>query len=97
MGASEFRNTIKSTSASAAYKSLVKDATDEYGSDPYNGTISTTSGFIEVFPNAGESVDSCIERMLGDDGARLGIEKYEKAGCINLANGKFVFFGWASC
>jgi len=33
-------------SAKAAYKSAVDDAEDQYGWDAYNGTISTSDGFV---------------------------------------------------
>ena len=45
MGASFFKTTYRGKSLSDAYNSAVEDAEDEYGHDPYNGTISTTTGF----------------------------------------------------
>ena len=45
MGASFFRTSYRGKSLSDAYKSAVEDAENEYGHDPYNGTIATTTGF----------------------------------------------------
>jgi hypothetical protein len=48
MGTSNFGNMAvgRFKSASEAYNTLVEDALYEYGHDSYNGTISTTGGFI---------------------------------------------------
>ena len=47
MGASFFRTSQRGKSLSDAYKRAVEDAEQEYGHDPYNGTISTTHGVID--------------------------------------------------
>ena len=48
MGGHNFSCALRGRTASEAYTALVTDATYEYGHDPYNGTISTTTGFIDV-------------------------------------------------
>lgn len=45
MGAHSFTATSKETDPKKAYEALVDDAFAVYGSDSYNGTISTTRGF----------------------------------------------------
>lgn len=45
MGASFFRTSYRGKSLSDAYKRAVEDAEEEYGHDPYNGTIATTTAY----------------------------------------------------
>jgi len=45
MGAHSFTATSKETDPRKAYEALVGNALSQYGSDSYNGTISTTRGF----------------------------------------------------
>ncbi len=45
MGATFFRTSYRGKSLSDAYNNAVQDAEEEYGRDPYNGTIATTTGF----------------------------------------------------
>jgi len=51
MGATGFTTgVVKADSLAQAYSREVADARAEFGSDGYNGTISTTSGFRQVVP-----------------------------------------------
>lgn len=45
MGSCSFFNTSANSDARAAYNDLLATARSEFGSDPYNGTISTSEGF----------------------------------------------------
>lgn len=47
MGASQFYDKTRAYSMREAYSTLVDDARSEYGYDVYNGTISTTAGFVD--------------------------------------------------
>jgi hypothetical protein len=47
MGASQFYDKTRANSMQQAYQALVNDAISEYGHDSYNGTISTTAGFVD--------------------------------------------------
>lgn len=53
MGATDFSIVSWGVDALSAYESARQAATAEYGTDPYNGTISTTHGFVLVTPPAG--------------------------------------------
>mgnify|MGYP006268289669 CR=1 FL=1 len=48
MGASFFQTTYRGRTLSDAYNRAVEDAVYEYGNDPYNGTIATTTVFSVV-------------------------------------------------
>ena len=48
MGATDFTTTATGRNAQEAYRAACEEATYEHGHDPYNGTISTTSGVREL-------------------------------------------------
>jgi hypothetical protein len=59
MGATDIYNSRRAKDMLTAYESLCSDAEDEYGHQQgYNGTISTTSGFIDK--------TSYFNELLGD-------------------------------
>lgn len=64
MGSTTFYHKKTAPSMKEAYNELVEDAIDEYGNDPYNGTISTTNGFVDVtkkFKDSGKKLSAFIE------------------------------------
>jgi len=48
MGAHDFTTSARGKNAREAYRSACEDARSEYGNDPYNGTIATTNGVVEL-------------------------------------------------
>jgi hypothetical protein len=63
MGATTFSVKERGTSMRDAYSSAVADAREEYGSDAYNGTISTTNGVTDktsAFKASGKSLNEFI-------------------------------------
>lgn len=101
MGACTFQDTIEvaeSQDYRDAYRIACDQAIAECGhQDGYNGTISTTCG-VKLLPTP-ENINDFIDDVL--ENGKYGIEKYEKAGCIevpaNKGSRKFIFFGWAVC
>lgn len=93
-GACSFALSIKASSMEQGYKKAVAQAKREYGNDPYNGTISTTSGYKEVFPPT-KNVDSSQFRSWGNDMIEAA-DKWDPAMGVDLGGGKYFFFGWAS-
>lgn len=66
MGASFFRTTYRGKSLSDAYKNAVDDAEEEYGRDPYNGTIATTTAYgvmdkTREYKASGKSLEDYID------------------------------------
>jgi len=64
MGSCTFYDRKIAASMKDAYNNAIEDATDEYGNDPYNGTISTTNGFVDVtkkFKESGKKLNDFIE------------------------------------
>lgn len=67
MGATDFAIKSRGKSASDAYSRAVDIAEDEYGNDPYNGTISTTNGFKDVteeYKKCGKTLNEFINDKL---------------------------------
>ena len=63
MGASSFTTTSYGKSITDAYNNAVADAVSEYGTDRYNGTISTTNGCKDVtseFKRSGKDIRTFI-------------------------------------
>jgi len=99
MGAHNFHTQGYGGTASEAYRDAVDDALYEYGHDPYNGTISTTSGFTLIPLKEGESIDEWAGRVIEDE----GIRKWEECACVAdpdtpIENGRSLwhFAGWAA-
>jgi hypothetical protein len=64
MGSTTFYHKRTAPNMKEAYNQLVEDAIDEYGNDAYNGTISTTNGFVDVtkkFKDSGKKLSVFIE------------------------------------
>lgn len=69
MGACTFSFSKRATSLNEAYKDSVDDAIEEYGNDSYNGTISTTTGIIDLtneFKRSGKKINDFINDKLED-------------------------------
>lgn len=67
MGATDFTIKRRGRSMGDAYNTAVSDAIDEYGNDSYNGTISTTHGYIDktsMFKSSKLSVDEFINKHI---------------------------------
>lgn len=78
MGAYDFHASVYGETADEAYKEAVDEALYEYGRDPYNGTISTTSGFVLIPLNEGESVYDWASRVIDDE----RVQKWENCACV---------------
>lgn len=78
MGACEFFNRGYGSSMKEVYSKLVEQAEDEYGHDPCNGTISTTTGYYDVTNKWLESKKTI------DEFIRDFIEKASKGVCYSV-------------
>lgn len=95
MGATEFSCRAKGKTAAEAFNAAVEEAQYQDGHGGYTGTIAEKPGFrmIEVpdHATAEEHVDDCFN----DDNHWIQ-DKWGDAGCVDLEDGSYVFFGWAS-
>lgn len=102
MGGCGFSCSMSAKTAKEAYSALVQQALYENGHDSYNGTISTTEGFMMVSLSAGETVQQLEECVLDGRHGRAG-EKWGKCACLDVGPDPndakkhiFRFFGWAA-
>ena len=94
-GSESFINVAYGDDAEECFNELVREAQYEYGHDPYNGIISTQSGYSVLkmqFNSRNEA--ECYADMNLDS-----VRKYYCEAVRFTEDGKngFVFFGWAAC
>ena len=110
MGACSFMKMGYGKDMESAYTSLCEESKEYYGSNPYNGTISTTYGCRKVYGVVDANTncnDKKEEKACGI--AYTMLDNMEKRECkaidlgkvsnrITHHNGwhKFLFFGWAA-
>jgi hypothetical protein len=81
---------INFTDYAEAYSKAAGRARAEYGTDPYNGTITTTGGATPVYPTA--LPYAAAARLAGTDKVLDTLNKWEAAGAIPVAEDRH--FGW---
>ena len=93
MGACSFMAYGHGKNPGAGYKDAVDEAIYDYGHDPYNGTISTTSGFVMIPREEDESYEEWARRVIEDS----RVQKWQDCACT-AGNSKeeWVFAGWAA-
>ena len=100
MGAHNFAASAYAKTAEDAYNNLVEEAIYDHGHDAYNGTISTTFGFVIIPFKDGESSVEWMDRMM----EHPDVEKWENCACVEAthveknSNGYplWHFSGWAA-
>lgn len=99
MGAHDFATKATGDSPEKAYRSAVQKAQRREGRNPYNGTISTTKGFVvmdleDVSDDGKPSVREVIDYALEHDKVR----KRGNCACFPMPNedNAYLFAGWAA-
>lgn len=97
MGACDFINLAKGKSATEAFNNTVGEAQWGNGHGGYTGTIAEKHDF-KIFATHGRSRKELIEAAQDyEELEKLGLDdKWGPAGCFELGNGEFLFFGTAS-
>ena len=95
MGACDFQCKAKGASAKEAFQNARARAQYENGHGGYTGTIAEKHEFkmIPLPQGADPYVES--SRMIDAGDPRID-DKWGPAGCFDLGNGEYLFFGWAS-
>lgn len=95
MGACDFFNIAKGATALEAFQFITEQARWEHGHGGYTGTIAEKHGFRMVAVPAGrEPMEFAQDCLQSSDG--FWDDKWGDAGCVDLKDGRFAFFGWAS-
>lgn len=95
MGASTFYARAQGKSAKEAFKSAVDEARHERGHGGYTGSIAEKRSFIMITLPAGEKPYEYANKLIDKGDSRID-DKSDPAGCFDLGNGEYAFFGWAS-
>ncbi|MCL4414052.1 MAG: hypothetical protein M1522_04775 [Actinobacteria bacterium] len=84
MGSCDFVHYQRGADAKSAYSDAVSQALSEYGSDPYNGTISTTRGFqiVSATPMLMQAAERYAREHAGE------FSKWESCGAIPVVEGE---------
>ncbi len=96
MGGTTFSTRAKGKTADAAFKSAQEQARYDHGHSGYTGTIAEKPSFVMIKLPAGLTPDAYANQLIDAGDARID-DKWGPAGCFDLGNGEFYFFGWASC
>ena len=72
MGAHNLAHTTVASTMKEAYENAVSEAKSEHGHNAYNGTISTTDGFIDKTAR--------YESLVKNHGKHEGLSKWEEEG-----------------
>lgn len=95
MGATDFYCVEKGKNAKEAFATAVKDAQFRHGHGGYSGTIAEKSSFVMIAIPAGIAIGDLVNQLMDSEDPRIN-DKWGPAGCIDLGNGEYYFFGYAS-
>lgn len=100
MGANFFETKAKGKTANDAFKKAREEALYESGHGGYSGTIAEKSNFKMIpylegdrilFPDVGNFISAIMDKNYADFA-----DKWGPACCIDLGDGEYIFFGYAS-
>lgn len=94
MGACTFMTTGRGKTAAEAFSTACEDDRHQNGAS-YSGGIGMKRSFTMITAPAGIKPSEYANKLLDDDDRRVK-DKWGPAGCIKLAEGEYLFFGWAS-
>ena len=95
MGAESFVTYTHGDTAKEAFRVAVSEAQRDHGHSGYSGTIAEKNEFVMIDLPAGENPRDFAYALIDNDDSRIS-DKWGPAGCIDLGEGKYLFFGWAS-
>jgi hypothetical protein len=95
MGADTFFTKETGTSAQDAFRNAVEQACYDHGHSGYTGTIAEKHEFVVIPLPSGEAPYPYAEKLIADRDPRID-DKWGPAGCFDLGENQYFFFGWAS-
>lgn len=96
MGAESFVTLSSGKTAKEAFQAAREQAVFESGRGGYTGTIAEKSAFVMISLPQGRAAVDYANELLDKDDPRI-VDKWGPAGCIEMGNSVWLFFGWASC
>lgn len=95
MGACDFRVVAKGKTAAEAFETATSEARHEHGHGGYSGTIAEKWSFRMIDVPAGTDPRQYATDLMDADDPRVS-DKWGPAACVNVGDGQWLFFGWAS-
>lgn len=95
MGSEAFHTTASGTTPQEAFQTAVLEACMEHGLGGYTGTIAEKETFILIDLPQHVSPEEWAQHLIDIDDTRIR-DKWGPAGCFQLENNQYYFFGWAS-
>lgn len=95
MGADEFLVVSRGKDAHEAFNRAVEQAQYDHGHSGYTGTIAEKDSFVMIELPEGKDPQDYAETLVSDGDNRI-VDKWGPAGCIDLGDGAYMFFGLAS-
>ena len=95
MGAEVFYSECEGENATVAFEEAVERACYDYGHSGYTGTVAEKDSFVMIDCPDGVDPYKFADQLIEDFDERID-DKWGPAGCIDLKNGSYLFFGWAS-
>jgi hypothetical protein len=96
MGGTTFTAKAKGKTANDAFEYARAEAFHEYGHRGYTGTIAEKNDFTVIPLPEGTSAEDFAQKLIDDGDPRID-DKWGPAGCIEVGDDTWLFFGWASC
>lgn len=95
MGAQSFFEVQAGDSSEEAFREAVSEAAYENGHGGYTGTIAEKYEYILIECPVGVTPFTHAEHLIDDDSSPVS-DKWGPAGCIDMKDGTYLFFGSAS-
>ena len=96
MGAEVFITRARGKTAQEAFQAAYIAACEEYGNGGYTGTIAEKDCFVMIRAvPVNVKPEVYAQELIDNRDPRIN-DKWGPAGCIDVGNGEYVFFGWAS-
>lgn len=95
MGAETFYDVSIGETAAEAFQRATEQAQYDRGHEGYTGTIAEKWSFVMINLPEGVDPEEYADKLINDEDPRID-DKWGPAGCFNLGDNKFFFFGWAS-
>jgi hypothetical protein len=95
MGGETFSTKARGKTAQEAFATATAVARHEFGHGGYTGTIAEKEEFTMIAVPDGKDPADYADDLIQYDDPRIN-DKWGPAGCFDLGNGEYLFFGWAS-
>ena len=95
MGAEQFTQGGQGATAQEAFREAKESACYDHGHNGYSGSLAEKDCFVEIALPEGKGANDYAWELMENNDERVD-DKWGPAGCLKVAEGKYLFFGWAS-